>query len=49
MGVTPFKIGSNGKMKIDKDASNQKMDVTFDTQLFKMYNFVAWPKNIRSL
>ena len=31
-------------MKIDKNASNQKMDTIFDNKLFKMYNFVAWPK-----
>ena len=47
--VTLFKIGLNGKMKIDKNASNQKMGATFNNQLFKMYNFVAWPKNILSL
>ena len=47
--ITPFKIGLNGKMKIDKNASNQKMNATFYNQLFKMYNFVAWPKKIRSL
>ena len=46
---TLFKIGLNGKMKIDKNTSNQKMDAIFNNQLFRVYNFVAWPKNIRSL
>ena len=29
-----------------KNASNQKTDATLKDQLFKMYNFVAWPKKI---
>ena len=31
---TLFKISPNGKMKIEKNASNQKMDATFNNQLF---------------
>ena len=32
-----------------KNASNQKTDATLKNQLFKIYNFVAWPKKIRPL
>ena len=46
---TLFKIGLNGKTKINKNTSNQTMDTTFNNQLFQMYNFVAWPKKICSL
>ena len=41
---TLFKIGPNGKTKIDKNTSNQKIKTTFYNQLFKMYNFVAQSK-----
>ena len=46
---TLFKIAPNGKTKINKSASNQKMNTTFNKELFKIYDFEAWPKNICSL
>jgi hypothetical protein len=36
-------------LSITKNASNQKTDATLKNQLFKIYNFVAWPKKISLL
>ena len=45
----PFlQIKAKGYSQI-KNPPNQKTDATSKNQLFKIYNFVAWPKKIRQL
>ena len=47
--ANPLKIGPNGKTEVDKYASNQKINIKFNKQLFKMPNLVAQSKKIRTL
>ena len=59
MNITPLDILSvkwpfsskihQRALSMFKYASNQKTDATSKNQLFKIYNFVSWPKKIRQL